>query len=285
MRSSTHNKERIMNAIINTACQSMNTQGFAGFYQSLVAQFTPNMPITYREFANRTGRATLPLTSQNDALFYSVAYAMSHYTTFRAVLADNLTIEQCDSVINIIDYGCGQGVATLATMEHIASQKDPKTVHLNIHLMEPSSVSLGNASYQVLCLTQAYGFSANITTQNCILANATVPNFSNGADTLHLMSYILDVRAVQQQLSHITGQIHQLSGVQHIIASDIAYPTGFNGLNLLSRQLLGYATYIERYNETYQCYDVIQGGFTSRTSKAIGFMLSLNNDSAFHQVA
>ena len=38
-----------MNAIINTACQSMNIQGFAGFYQSLVAQFTPNMPITYRE--------------------------------------------------------------------------------------------------------------------------------------------------------------------------------------------------------------------------------------------
>ena len=285
MRSSTNYKERIMNAIINTACQSMNDEGFEGFYHSLVAQVSPNLPMTYGEFVNRTGRATQPLASQNDALFYSVAYAMSHYTTFRAVLADNLTIEARDSVINIIDYGCGQGVATLATMEHIASQKDPKTVHLNIHLMEPSSVSLGNASYQVLCLAQAYGFSANITTQNCILANATVPNFSNGADTLHLMSYILDVRAVQQQLSHITGQIRQLSGVQHIIASDIAYSTGFNGLNLLSRHLLGYASYIERYNKNYECYDVIHGGFIHRTAKAIGFMLSLNNDSAFHQAA
>lgn len=274
-----------MNAIINTACQSMDTQGFAGFYHSLVAQVAPNLPMTYGEFVNRTGRATQPLASQNDALFYSVAYAMSHYTTFRAVLADNLTIEARDSVINIIDYGCGQGVATLATLEHIASQKDPKTVHLNIHLIEPSSVSLGNASYKVLCLAQAYGFNANITTQNCLLANAIVPNFNNGADTLHLMSYILDVPAVQQQLQAITNQIRQLSGVQHIIASDIAYPTGFNGLNLLSRQLLGYATYIERYNENYQCYDVIQGGFTSRTTKAIGFMLSLNNDSVFHQVA
>lgn len=62
------------------------------------------------------------------------------------------------------------------------------------------------------------------------LANATVPNFSNGADTLHLMSYILDVRAVQQQLSHITGQIRQLSGVQHIIASDIDHTDAVNGL-------------------------------------------------------
>ena len=55
-----------MNAIINTACQSMNTQGFAGFYHSLVAQVAPNLPMTYGEFVNRTGRATLPLTSQND---------------------------------------------------------------------------------------------------------------------------------------------------------------------------------------------------------------------------
>ena len=274
-----------MNTIINTACQSMNDEGFEGFYHSLVDQVAPNLPMTYGEFVNRTGRATQPLASQNDALFYSLAYAMGHYTTFRAVLADNLTIEDRDNVMNIIDYGCGQGIATLATLAHIASQKDPKTVHLNIHLIEPSSVSLGNASYKVLSLAQAYGFSTNITSQNCVLAKATVPNFANGADTLHLMSYILDVPAVQQQLQHITNQIRHLSGVQHIIASDIAHPNGFNGLNLLSRQLLGYATYIERYNKNYQCYDVIRGGFTSRTTKAIGFMLSLNNDSAFYQVA
>lgn len=285
MRSSTHNKERIMNAIINTACQSMNTQGFAGFYHSLVAQVAPNLPMTYGEFVNRTGRATLPLTSQNDALFYSVAYGMSHYTTFRAVLADNLTIEQRDSVINIIDYGCGQGVATLATMEHIASQKDPKTVHLNIHLIEPSSVALGNASYKVLCLAQAYGFNANITTQNCLLANATVPNFSNGADTLHLMSYILDVRAVQQQLSHITGQIRQLSGVQHIIASDIDHTDAVNGFNLLSRELTGIYQQYERYQPQHYSYRVIQRRFQQERAKAIGMMLSIDNASVFNKVA
>lgn len=273
-----------MNAIINNACQSMNTQGFAGFYQSLVAQFTPNMSITYREFVNRTGRATLPLTSQNDALFYSVAYAMSHFMTFQAVLQDNFTIEERD-VINIIDYGCGQGVATLATLEHIASQKDPKTVHVNIHLIEPSSVSLGNANYTILCFAQALGFGVTLTSQNCLLADATVLDYDNGADTLHLMSYILDVPAVQQQLHHITKQIRQLSGVNHVIASDIAHPTGFDGLNLLSRQLIGYATYIERYSQSHQCYDVINGGFMNRTGKAIGYMLSINNDLACQQVA
>lgn len=274
-----------MNTIINTACQSMNDEGFEGFYHSLVAQVAPNLPMTYGEFVNRTGRATLPLASQNDALFYSVAYAMGHYTTFRAVLADNLTIEDRDNVMNIIDYGCGQGVATLATLAHIASQKDPKTVHLNIHLIEPSSVSLGNASYQVLCLAQAYGFSTTITTQNCVLANAIVPNFANGAATLHLMSYILDVQAVQQQLSHITEQIRNLNGIHHVIVSDICYREGFDGLNLLSRQLTGTLQKIKRYTPAHRSYRVIQQHYAVETAKAIGFMLSSDNDSAFHQVA
>lgn len=274
-----------MNTIINTACQSMNDEGFEGFYHSLVAQVAPNLPMTYGEFVNRTGRATLPLASQNDALFYSVAYAMGHYTTFRAVLADNLTIEDRDNVMNIIDYGCGQGVATLATLAHIASQKDPKTVHLNIHLIEPSSVALGNANYKVLCLAQAYGFSTTITSQNCLLANATVPNFSNGADTLHLMSYILDVRAVQQQLSHITGQIRQLSGVQHIIASDIDHTDAVNGFNLLSRELTGIYQQYERYQPQHYSYRVIQRRFQQERAKAIGMMLSIDNASVFNKVA
>lgn len=100
--------EKIMNAIINktiinNACQVMQNQGFEGFYRSLVEQFVPNISKTYyQEFVNRTGRATLPLTLHNDALFYSVAYAMGHYQVFRAVLTDGLMIEACDRVLNII---------------------------------------------------------------------------------------------------------------------------------------------------------------------------------------
>lgn len=274
-----------MNAIINTACQTMNTQGFNGFYHSLVSQFAPNMPITYDEFKVRTGRATLPLTSQNEALFYSVAYGMSHYVTFRTVLADNLVIEPQDCVINIVDYGCGQGIATLATLEHIASHKNPKTVHLNIHLIEPSAVALGNASYQVLCLAQAYGFGATITTQNSTLANATVPNFDNGADTLHLMSYILDVTAVQQQLQAVTDQIRRLFGVQHVIASGVNRDNCKTGFNLLSYQLTGACQAYTHYQPQHYSYRPIQRRYEQTRAKAIGMMLSINNDSAFLQVA
>lgn len=274
-----------MNDIINNACQVMKAEGFKSFYHSLAEQTLNKMTMNYEDFINRTGRATLPLDSHNDALFYGVAYAMGHYRTFLEVLTHNLSIEERDTVLNIVDYGCGQGVSTLALLDFIASQQDPKNIHLNIHLIEPSQIALGNACYQILSLAQNLGFSVKISTQNCFLNQATVPDFNNGADTLHLMSYILDVGAVQAQLHHITNQIRELSGIQHIIVSGVNTPAGYRGLNLLSHQLLGYHQKIENYQPNYRAYRVIQERYENVRAKAIGFMISLNNDLYFNQVA
>lgn len=274
-----------MNAIINNACQVMKAEGFESFYHSLVKQTLEQMPMNYSDFANRTNRATLPLNSHNDALFYGVAYAMGHYRTFLDVLTHNLMIKEHDTVLNIVDYGCGQGIATLALLDFIASQQNPKNIHLNIHLIEPSQIALGNACYQILSLAQNLSFSVKITTQNCFLNQSTVPNFQNGADTLHLMSYILDVQTIQAQLKQITDQIRVLSGIQHIIASGINTSAGYNGFNLLSEYLIGYHQNIGRYQTHYRAYRVIQGRYENTMAKAIGFMISLNNDLSFNQVA
>lgn len=274
-----------MNAIINNACQVMKVEGFESFYHSLVEQTLNKMMMNYEDFINRTGRATLPLNSHNDALFYGVAYAMGHYRTFLEVLTHRFIIDEHDVVLNIIDYGCGQGVATLALLDFIASQQNPKNIHLNIYLIEPSQIALGNACYQILSLAQNLGFSIKMSTQNCFLNQAIVPNFKNDADTLHLMSYILDVEQVQKQLHHITAQIRALAGVNHIVASGINTPVGYRGLNLLSYQLLGYHQKIENYQPNYRAYRVIQERYENVRAKAIGFMISLNNDLSFNQVA
>lgn len=274
-----------MHKMIKNACQVMNTQRFEGFYNCLVEQFVANVSMTYQEFANRTQRATLPLQSQNEAIFYSVAYELSHYNTFLQVLQQNLVIEDADKVINIIDYGCGQGIATLAMLMHVANQQNPKNIHINIHLIEPSAVSLGNANYKVLSFVQALGFSANITVQNCSLKQAVVPDFNNTADTLHLMSYILDVEAVQEQLSNITHQIKQLSGVNHVIASGISHPNGYQGFDKLSRLLLGRKERFDYYQIDHYSYRVVQGRYDNAFSKAIGLMISLDNANATSYVA
>lgn len=266
-----------MNTAIKNACQIMHTHGFEGFYHRLVEQFIQDMPMSYGEFRHRTDRATLPLQSQEEALFYSVAYGMSHYNTFLHVLQHKLRIDATDTVLNIIDYGCGQGVATLAMLTHIANQQNPKNIHVNIHLIEPSAVALDNASHKVLAFVQALGFSASISLQNCQLKDATVPYFNNGADTLHLMSYILDVPAVQAHLSHVTDQIKILPGVQHIIATGIDHSYCKAGFQLLSQALTGQIGRIVSYSPMHYSYRVTQGNYQYNTAKAIGMGVSLNN--------
>ncbi|VEG12218.1 hypothetical protein [Moraxella cuniculi] len=274
-----------MNTAIETACQMINTHGFEGLYHCLVERFIHNVPMSYTQFANRTQRATLPLQSQDEALFYSVAYGLSHYNTFLQVLHNNLMIDDAGTVINIIDYGCGQGIATLAMLMYIASQQNPKNIHVNIHLIEPSAVSLGNASYKVLSFVQALGFGANITTQNRPLKEAVVPDFNNQADTLHLMSYILDIETVQEQLPNITRQIKQSSGVHHVIASSISHPNGYQGFDELSHLLLGRKEKFDYYYINHYSYRVIQGHYDNAVSKAIGMVISLDNTNATSRAA
>lgn len=269
-----------MNMMIKNACQAMNDEGFAGFYDSLASQYALHGTTTYGEFVQRTDRATLPLSCQEDAVFYSVAYAMGHYVTFAQVLADNLVLEDADTVMNIVDYGCGQGIATLATMAHIASQRDAGATHLNIHLVEPSEVALSIAQYKVACMADALGFSVCITSQNVSLAQVVVPDFANDADTLHLMSYILDVPAVQAQLGNLTGQIRQLTGVQWVIASGINTPAGCVGFNVLSHQLTGCTYDIPKYHVAHRRYDVIHGCYRTHTSRAIGMAWYSNEATA-----
>lgn len=124
---------------------------------------------------------------------------------------------------------------------------------------------------------QALGFDATITVQNCQLKDAVMPDFNNGADTLHLMSYILDVEAVQEQLSNITHQIQQLSGVNHVIATDISHPNDYQDFNKLSHLLLGRKEIFDYYQINHHSYRVIQGCYDHIFSKAIGMMISLDN--------
>ncbi len=269
-----------MNMMIKNACQAMNNEGFMGFYDSLASQYALHGSTSYKAFKARTNHATLPLSCQEDAVFYSVAYAMGHYVTFTEVLENNIGFDDADATINIVDYGCGQGITTLATMAHVASQRDAGATHLNIHLVEPSAVALSIAQYLVACMADALGFSVCITSQNVSLAQVVVPEFANDADTLHLMSYILDVPAVQVQLGNLTGQIRQLTGVQWVIASGINTPDGYKGFNVLSRQLIGRTQSVKDYRVAHRRYNVLRGGYQTHTSRAIGMMWCANEATA-----
>ncbi len=265
---------------IITACQAMNNGGFVGFYHSLVKQFISNVPMEYNAFRSRTSRCTRPLINDAEALFYSVAYEMGHYTVFREVLSDNLIIDSEDVVINIVDYGCGQGVATLATLAYIASQQNASNIRLNIHLIEPSITALSIACYKVSVFAQALGFDVVITYHNCSLDKVRLPNINNIGDTFHLMSYILDVQAVQSQLDGICQQIRHLPNNNVVIASGIGSSdirsNGYLGFNLLAHLLTGKTQAITKYPVGYCTYRPKQKRYEQYFATAIGMGIALN---------
>jgi len=269
-----------MHHIIKNACQNMAKDGFTGFYDSLTDQLVPNLPTSYYEFIARTEGATLPLTSVKDALLFSLAYDKGHYLTFTTVLEDTIRISQANNKgakLNIIDYGCGQGTATLATLDFIAQFRDPKLNKVNIHLIEPSSIALEIASYKINARAKQLGFDINLTTQNCYFSDVTLPDFCNDYGTLHLMSYIMDIERVQEEISTVTDQIKAFPGHNLIVATDIRYHNGWDGLNLLSTLLTGTTNFIERYSLGHTRYGVRDEEFGYHTSKAIGLTLEVNN--------
>ena len=266
-----------MHTIIKNACLNMAKDGFEGFYDSLADQLVPNLPTTYRSFIHRTDGATLPLTSVNDALFFSLAYDKGHYLTFSRVLKDRLIFSEEDTVINLIDYGCGQGTATLATLDFIAKSCNPKSTKLNIHLIEQSSIALEIAVYKITSRSKQLGFKISLTTQNCFFSEVTLPEFSNNYDTIHLMSYVLDIKSVQEEILTITDQIKDFPGKNFIVATDINKTEGKRGFNLLSIQLTAKKTPIKEYYLPHHRYNICQKSFGTHIADAIGFLLEVDN--------
>lgn len=255
------------------ACQAMKQGGFFGFYHTLVETFKSRPSMTYDDFCRRTERCINPLISNEEALFYSVAYEMGHYSIFSKVLDDNLVLE--GDKIAIVDYGCGQGLATLATLQKIADQGMRKG-KIQVHLIEPSAVALPIAYDRVTAFANALGLDVSISCQNCTLDKVRFPLIDNAFEVLHLMSYILDVGAVQMQLDGICQQILSLPNKGWVIASGINTKGGYKGFNMLSLALTGRTNTVTPYPVKYTTYLPEQGYYTRCSAKAIGMGIVLN---------
>ena len=265
--------------IIAQASQSIANQGYTGYYQYLAKAFVGHSQLpTYQQFVNRTCRATLPLQCLNEAMFYSVAYGLQHYKTFFKALSENIVIDMTDSILNVVDYGCGQGVASIALLDFLAQTHTSQNVplHVNFCLIEPSAVSLSIAEKILTQVANHHGISITITTQCVPLAQAVISDFGNTAMTFHLMSYILDVPAVQQQIGSITRQIQQLQGTQFIVATCPTYTSSYEGFALFSNAF-GYSAPIVRQSIAHNSYRVIQQRFCEQQADTISMVIILEN--------
>lgn len=274
------------NQIQNT--QAANFTSFQGYYEQSVHAYQNNRSrLTYNAFVNRTNRAKRPLSCDIETQFYTAAYAMQHYQSMMAALNEQISMDDFSLHLNIVDYGCGQGVATLAVLDFIAKNVSCH-VSLNVHLLEPSNLALQNARELIAARADALGMDLTLSVQCVEIAQVHLPNHikSNVSTTLHLFSNVLDVVGVQVSLGSVVREIHATQGENIVIASAPNYSDSYKGFRQLSALLVGnanptiYARTVEHYS-----YRVIQNRWQTSTALSIHMALSANNDYYNHQVA
>lgn len=228
----------MMNSHIMNATDSLCVGGFESYYRSLVQYFVNNKRdnLSYTQFKYSTNRAKSQLKCEKEAIFYTVAYAWTHYLSARRLLTqtfESIDLSAQNNSWQVIDYGCGQGIASLALLDHIAEAGYAKNTSIDLVLIEPSIISLNIAKFLCKRLAQAHGIKLTIQRQACYLDEAVLPKQNPCGKTLHLMSNILDIADVQDSLEYITESMSQISGEHVLAATGPIYLNNTKGFNKL----------------------------------------------------
>lgn len=266
---------------INKAVQSMSH--FSDYYQGLVDYFHHNTEhnLDYTTFARRTNRATEALICEQEAIFYMVAYGWQHFKNISNLLLSGLDVTtNVQSHVRVIDYGCGQGIATLAFMNYLVEQGVAQDSEFEIHLIEPSAISLGIAKMLVERLTMVNKMKIIVRTQQSTLDEMIIPDETTCTETIHLMSNVLDIKNVQETLPALAKKMETCQGQNFVLALSPDYrvnnervtETGFRKLcesmPFVSSMFCD-CSYITNY-----IYRVIGGSWQSHSSYQCSLMLS-----------
>ncbi len=258
-----------MIAYIDNASQAIQNS-FLDYYHSLVESFHDNSEkhLSYRAFANRTERATKALACEKEAIFYTVAYGKQHYASMEYLLSENLPLERVNqSAIRVVDYGCGQGIATLALLEYLANNELTSDMKIDIHLIEPSIISLKIAELLIHLVAKKLDLQVSVYSQHCRLQKAKIA-FTDDMQTFHLMSNIVDIDSVQASLADLCDKIKSNQGEQFLFALSPDYSNTSMGFDILTNSL-SFAD--ELFNDSvgllyYDVYRVVQGCYKSHNS-------------------
>lgn len=251
------------------ASKSMSN-GFFDYYQNMVDYFhqNPDLNLDYETFTSRTNRATNALVSEEEAMFYIVAYGWQHHQSMQHLLSQTVDVTtDIQENIRVVDYGCGQGIATLAFMDHLSQQGVAQKSALEVHLIEPSEVSLKIAKLLIERLARIYDMQVSIHCQQSTLDKALIPLNSECKETFHLLSNVIDVDTVQETLPSLAKQMKDCVGKNFLLATCPNYLNAQAGFHIL-RQEMGFAhnCYDSNCNLTYWMYRIFQASWSHHTS-------------------
>jgi SAM-dependent methyltransferase len=226
--------------LIAEGSQALATGGFNAFYTAQVAAFLRHLPhFNYTQFADSTQRAVKPLTTAADLLAYNACYAADHFARFTHLLthvqAQSSQVLPDPVRLSVFDYGCGQGLATLALLNHLQQRE----VELVIHLIEPSALALQAARQYVSAFATRLNGTLRIHTYACGLDQLDQAMFvmPKGHSAVHLFSNVLDMAHKNRfDLRRLTAQLNNMQGRHVCLAVSPKYFSGRMGFDQLKTQ-------------------------------------------------
>ena len=154
-------------------------------------------PFKYFHCGNRSRGAT-PIDEELGLICYLAAYGRLHKEKLLLALNHMHLKSICPQRINIVDWGCGQGLASLVFLDYIESQGIECSVD-SITLIEPSALAI---DYAELYINQKVKDSATVLYKvNKPFENLQGSDFStlNDNPTFHIYSNVLDVQGISMK--------------------------------------------------------------------------------------
>lgn len=152
------------------------------------------MPWTYPGLAH----GTACLESEEQLNCYLASYGEMHKGKLQRIMAD-FPFRKINSDFEIIDWGCGQGIATVYFIDYLRKYNLESKLQ-KITLIEPSEVALERARFNVAHAVNADDVYIDI--ENCFLPSITPNDRTIGGMHIeepicvHLFSNILDIASI-----------------------------------------------------------------------------------------
>ena len=154
------------------------------------------------------------LENEEQLYAYIAAYGEMHWAKCRAAF-QNFPFDELHSNFEVVDWGCGQGIATVSLVEMLR-ERDKLNLLRKVTLIEPSEAALGRAFANV---DKATNHNITILTHQKYLPYNSAEQEITGIEyeypiTIHLFSNILDIASIDlEKLARIVGT----SGPQHYV--------------------------------------------------------------------
>lgn len=231
-------EERFLNTIISANFEDI-FQANVDFFQShLQSRFN------YSNFSHRTARAKNPLQQFDDLITYMALYGYAHYQRIysvihKAAISKQLKASQSSHAC-VIDYGCGQGIATLAFIDHLI-ESEIQLKKLKVVLIEPSAVALNRAIHWIQKKAKQADLELELITYCCTfdeLDESVLLQHTNLDLCFHLLSNILDMYSSGMfSLAHLVKIIKKSLSTSTLLAVSPDFCTGNQGFDILNQLL------------------------------------------------